>query len=619
MTHPSSTHRAVVFALVLVAGACVRHAEPEDRIVFSSNRDGSPELYVMGLDGREPVRLTNNDGLDTNPDWSPDGSRIVFTSDMDGTLDVDEPGGPSDLELYVMEADGSEVIRLTHNTRFEGAADWSPSGSQLVFDATDPFDVLQVYVMDADGRQPPAVLTSEALNGTPVWSADGDRIAFVSLRDEDLEIYTMAPDGSDQINLTNDPAGDVHPAWSPDGSTIAFTSDRDGNREIYVMAADGSDPRRLTDDAAEDTNPSWSPDGRHIVFTSERDGDMNVYEMRSDGSEVRNLYGNDSWDVVPDWTLTSSPTRPEPPTPEPELQASDVERVKAELKGLVENVTEATAVRYGARDDLGNEMDTVNIIAAPGGGFVGLYHSYRAATYRVHLATSSDLMNWAWKVTLAEQASMPTIEPAPGGGYVVAWEQEPGNHLKFAYYESWTDLLDGAASKTLDAPRRFSSCAEGTPNLYVASRSWLDVGFHYFGDCELDRQARGTSDWTSWSPVRQPLLDDALEAHGVMGGIGDRDDVTFEGIGFTLLEGQVVKNDWRTWRIFLLDDATGEAEQLSFRTDAGSFAFTNPTIELIEIGGRAAILVTLFVPQEGAAGSEVGELIYYRILEPAGT
>lgn len=107
-------------------------------------------------------------------------------------------------------------------------------------------------------------------------------------------------------------------------------------------------------------------------------------------------------------------------------------------------------------------------------------------------------------------------------------------------------------------------------------------------------------------PVRQPLLDDALEVHGVMGGIGDRDDVAFEGIGFTLLEDQVVKNDWRTWRIFLLDDATGEAEPLSFRTDAGSFAFTNPTIELIEIGGRDAILVTLFVPQEGAAASEVG-------------
>lgn len=321
---------------------------------------------------------------------------------------------------------------------------------------------------------------------------------------------------------------------------------------------------------------------------------------------------------MPDWTLTSSSSRPESPTQEPKLESGVVERVKAELEGLIENVTKATAVRYGARDDLGNEMDTVNIIAAPDGGFVGLYHSYRAGTYRVHLATSSDLMNWTWKVTLAEQASMPTIEPALGGGYVVAWEQEPGNHLKFAYYESWTDLLDGVASKTLDAPRRSSSCAEGTPNLYVASRSRLDVGFHYFGDCVLDRQARGTSDWTSWSPVRQPSLDDALEVHGVMGGIGDRDDVTFEGIAFTLLEGQVVKDDWRTWRIFLLDDATGEAEPLSVHTDAGSLAFTNPTIELIEIGGRDAILVTLFVPQEGAAGAEVGELIYYRLLEPAG-
>ena len=264
-------------------------------------------------------------------------------------------------------------------------------------------------------------------------------------------------------------------------------------------------------------------------------------------------------------------------------------------------------------------MDTVNVIAAPDGGFVGLYHSYRADTgYRVHLATSSDLMNWTWRVTLAEQASMPTIEPDGDGGFVVAWEQEPANHLRFAYYESWGDLLAGVAAKTLDAPRRLSKCAEGTPNQYSASSHWIDVGFHYFGDCELDRQARGTSDWTSWSPARQPSLDAALEAHGVMGGIGDRDDVVFEWFPFTLLEGQVVKDDWRTWRVFLIDQ-TGQAEPLSIRTHAGSLAFTNPTIELIEIQGREAILVTLFVPQEGAAGTEVGELIYYRLLDGEGS
>jgi len=211
---------------------------------------------------------------------------------------------------------------------------------------------------------------------------------------------------------------------------------------------------------------------------------------------------------------------------------------------------------------------------------------------------------------------MPTIEPASDGGYVVAWEQKPANHLKFAYYETWVDLLSAEASKTLDAPRRLSSCAEGTPNLYSASSTWLDVGFHYYRDCERDLQARGTSHWTSWSPAPQPDLDRAIEALGVRDSVGDRDTLTSEGIRFTIIEGRFAFEDSSTWRVFLVDE-TGEAEQLDVHTHAGSLAFTNPTLELVEIGGRRAILVTLFVPiYEGPAGSEAGELVYYRILEP---
>ncbi len=289
-------------------------------------------------------------------------------------------------------------------------------------------------------------------------------------------------------------------------------------------------------------------------------------------------------------------------------------KAKNELRGYVEDVTTATASRYGARDDRGNEMDTVKIIAAPDGdGFVGLYHSYRDETFSVHLATSSDLINWTWRIQLATQASMPAIKPALDGGYVVAWEQEPRNHLKFAYYASWTDLLDGNSGKTFEAPWTLSPCAEGTPNLYEASGTFVDAGFHFYDDCDLDRQARGSTNWASWSASTRPTLEEAVRANGVEGGVGDRDVIGFDGYDFTLIEGQVVRDDWRTWRVFLHDDVSGEATQLDFRTDAGSVAFTNPTIAQIEIGGQRALLVSLFVPQEGAKGGEEGELIFYRI------
>ncbi|OGO29562.1 MAG: hypothetical protein A2Z16_06990 [Chloroflexi bacterium RBG_16_54_18] len=76
-----------------------------------------------------------------------------------------------------------------------------------------------------------------------------------------------------------------------------------------------------------------------------------------------------------------------------------------------------------------------------------------------------------------------------------------------------------------------------------------------------------------------------------------------------------VEDNWRTWRVFLYDDISAGAEQLDIRTHAGSVAFSNPTIAQIEIGRQTAILVTLFIPQEGAAGAEAGELIYYRACE----
>jgi hypothetical protein len=292
-----------------------------------------------------------------------------------------------------------------------------------------------------------------------------------------------------------------------------------------------------------------------------------------------------------------------------------LEGARAELRNYIENVTQATARRYGATDNVGHVMDGVKIISSSeAGGFIGVYHTYSGTSgvFDVHLATSTDLMSWTWRKELASQAAQPTIK-ASEDGYVVAWEQEPNNHLKFAYYSSWTDLLNGVASKTFDAPRQLSSCAEGTPNLYSASSASIDVGFHYFRNCEVDRQARGTTNWSSWSSSAQEQLDAPILAHGVEGNVGDRDGMfNFRGYDFALIEGQFTNGDFGSWRTFLYDPYTGTADQLQIRTDARSTAFSNPTIEQVEIGGREAIVVTLFLPHEGAQGGEAGELIYYR-------
>ena len=290
---------------------------------------------------------------------------------------------------------------------------------------------------------------------------------------------------------------------------------------------------------------------------------------------------------------------------------SDPAAVGSALATYLEDVKGAAGKRYGERDDLGHELDGLTIMAAPVDGFVGVSHwwSEPSHEFRIGLSTSDDLLTWTWRAELARQASMPAIAPATDGGYVVAWEQEPDNHLAFAWYPSWDDLLAARPSKAFEAEQQLSDCAEGTPNLTSASSTAVAFGFHYFADCDLDREARGTMDWRHWSATKRPELDRAVLADDVTGGIGDRDLIRFRDQEFTLLEAMTVRDDWSTWKVYLVDEY--RSKPLAFATDGGSRAFTNPTAEIVDLHGQPTLVVTLFVPQEGAAPGETGSLVYY--------
>jgi len=300
------------------------------------------------------------------------------------------------------------------------------------------------------------------------------------------------------------------------------------------------------------------------------------------------------------------------------------------LRSLIENVTAATGYRYNARDDQGTSLDTLKVISSPGGGYLGVYHALVGGVFVTKLATSTNLLTWTHAADLFVHGSQPTIAQLSDGSFLVAFEQDlgctgtgpNGNCLAFRHYPSLSGLLGGVADRSFQAPRTLSKCAEGTPNIYAADlnpdidHSTIDVGFHYFRNCDVDRQARGTLlNFSAWSAHVDSGLNAALEAFHPGGNIGDRDYLPLAGGAFNIHEVQFTKGDFGSWRAFLFDWTTGQAVQLGIHTHRGSSAFANPTFTgLLSPSGRPALLVTLFVPVQGAALNEGGELVYYREL-----
>ncbi len=275
-------------AVLLLLAACGSNEPGPDpgpgRLIFTRVGNGLQDLYTMDLNGKNLRQVTTSYAFEDWGSWSPDTFKILFMSNR-----IPDTSFTARFQIYVMNSDGSNVSQLTFpnpardstghvkDTTSNYHPAWSPDGTKIAFGSTRDTNP-QIYVMDPNGSNVVRLTHNSAADGQPAWSPDGTKIAFATDRDGNNEIYVMNANGSVQVNLTNNAGSDLAPAWSPDDGSnpTRLTSPStpngapswspDGTRiayeeggDLWVMNVDGSRQIQITSGFWSDGLPRWRP------------------------------------------------------------------------------------------------------------------------------------------------------------------------------------------------------------------------------------------------------------------------------------------------------------------------------------------------------------------------
>ena len=261
------------------------------RIVFSRGTGDRRDLYVVDYDGENLLRLTANRTLNLCPSWSPDLSQVAFTSYTDGQQGI-----------YLFETATGKVTELTATEGLNLGAAWHPDGKELLVSLSKD-GTPEIYRIDLQGRVIRRLTHSPAIEISPCWSPGGKDIVFTSDRTGTPQLYMMDEMGANRRRLTFEGQYNDSAAWSPSGEQIVYAC-RIGNDTRLVQISSFGENRRILLDpswrSCED--PSWAPDGRHVVFASDRTGTFKLYVLDVVEGNTRQLTFGEEPDVTPAWS-----------------------------------------------------------------------------------------------------------------------------------------------------------------------------------------------------------------------------------------------------------------------------------------------------------------------------
>jgi len=268
------------------------------KIIFHSNFDGDNEICLLEAD--KLIKLTDNEWNDEYPVWSPDGTTIAYTADPNGNYDI-----------FIMEADGSNIKPVTSSPKDEIEPSWYPDGKKLNF--TEEGKRLlranpKIFMLDLQtGKQKRLMPEYSKAHGISRVSPTGEIITFTGkpgLGGWDVAVFDL---DSKEVKYLDEGGKSCRARFSPDGKKLAYVSSKaDGKGDIWIMEIDGSSKKRVTfRDDTYDYFPVWSPDGRFIAFNSSQQhdlkGDWKLFIIELETSKILPLFDSPGNDIFPDW------------------------------------------------------------------------------------------------------------------------------------------------------------------------------------------------------------------------------------------------------------------------------------------------------------------------------
>ena len=251
----------------------------DTKIAFVGRKDNSSEIYTINFDGSNPVRITTCNSLTLLPHWSPDGSKISFTSYKDGNPDC-----------YIINPASGKTKKISSFKGLNLPASWSSDGKKILLVLSRDGNE-DIYIKHLDSGKFQRLTRARAIDVSPAWSPDGRKIAFVSNRSASPQIFVMDSKGKNIRRLTFEGSYNSSPCWSPDGTRIAYEGASNGRFQIFSIEENGGNLMQLTFEAGGGESPSWSPDGRYLAFSSNRNGRERVCVINSNGLNLRVMPG----------------------------------------------------------------------------------------------------------------------------------------------------------------------------------------------------------------------------------------------------------------------------------------------------------------------------------------